>query len=239
LLAKWIDLPVANFGVAQAGLSLFSEEPWLLDACSRAEVTVIQVLGAQNMSNRLYSVHSRRNDRFLSVSPALRDMFPDVDFSGINFTGHLLATLATQSRASFQVLVDELKWAWVQRMRRVLDLIQGDIILLWMSERCPDRGGNCHDQEEPHYVDRQMLNAVADKVAGIVEVVAERNQPKLDGMIFGEGEADAAMRLPGPIAHLQAAEKLAIALSKVRGAAGQQMRGPAPGSKLFNQFGHG
>ena len=66
LIQEWTGLPVANFGVAQAGLSLFSEEPWLLDAGSRSDLTVLQILGAQNMSNRLYSC-------LLYTSPSPRD----------------------------------------------------------------------------------------------------------------------------------------------------------------------
>ena len=147
LMAEWIGTPVANLGVAQAGLSLFSEEPWLLDAGSRSDVTVLQILGAQNMSNRLYSVHSRRNDRFLTVSPALREMYPEVDFTEINFTGHLLETLSHNAQA-FEKLIEELKWAWVQRMRRVLAMIQGEVILLWMSHRRPEDGGTSKDSAE-------------------------------------------------------------------------------------------
>ena len=213
LLERRLGLPVANFGVAQAGLSLFSEEPWLLDACSRAEATVIQVMGAQNMSNRLYSVHSRRNDRFLSVSPALRDMFPEVDFAEVNFTGHLLGTLAKQSRAEFHVLIDELKWAWIQRMKRIVTLIDSDVVLLWLAERSPDAGGDCLDRGEPLYIDREMLNEIEGDVSGIVEVVSAPGQRDFDGMIFGEGEFDAACQMPGPSTHLRAAKELADRLA--------------------------
>lgn len=53
LLERRIGMPVANLGVMHAGVSLFSKERWLLDIASQAELTVIQVMGAQNMSNRL------------------------------------------------------------------------------------------------------------------------------------------------------------------------------------------
>jgi hypothetical protein len=215
LLQEWTGRPVANFGVPQAGLSLFSEEPWLMDAASRADVTVLQVLGAQNMSNRLYSVHARRNDRFLAVSPDLREMFPKVDFAEINFTGHLIEELS-KDVMSFQKLVDELKWAWLQRMRRLVSIIQGDVILLWMSDRRPDEGGLSRHASEPLFVDRLMLDEMSTQVASIVEVVTEKTPHKLDEMITLEGEKDAAMRLPGPNDHMRAAEAIAIEISRLK-----------------------
>ncbi len=209
LLADWLGLPVANLSIPQAGLSLFSDEPVLLDAASRAEVTVLQVLGAQNMSNRLYSVHSRRNDRFLGVSPALRELFPKVDFTEINFTGHLLAALSATSDSAFATLVEELKWAWVQRMRRILSIIRGEVLLLWISERpMQHSSGRCADHE-PHFVDAAMVDELRNDLAGVVEVTVLRQTQ--DGKIFEISEMDAAMKLPGPSVHRQIAEALAPA----------------------------
>ena len=216
LLQEWTGTAVANFGVARAGLSLFSEEPWLLDAASRADLTVLQVLGAQNMSNRMYSVHARRNDRFLSVSPMLREMFPKVDFADINFTGHLIEALSYDA-VSFQKLVDELKWAWLQRMRRLLSVIQGDVILLWMSDRRPEEGGISRHASEPLFVDRLMLDELVGEVAGLVEVVTDKTSHKLGEMIVSEDEEEAAMHLPGPHDHMRAAEALSNEFARLRG----------------------
>ena len=216
LIQEWTGIPVANLGVAQAGLSLFSEERWLLEAGSRSDVTVLQVLGAQNMTNRLYSVHSRRNDRFLAVSPVLREMYPDVDFTEINFTGHLLERLS-QDEIAFQSLVKELKWSWIQRMRRVLELIKGDVILLWMSDRRPEEDGASRHAADPLFVDREMLNELSGEVAGLVEIVTEKDASKLQEMVIGEDEAEAALCLPGSHDHMRAAEALAIKVSHLRG----------------------
>jgi hypothetical protein len=54
----------ANLGLVNAGIDVFINEPMIQDFCAGAVVTVIQVLGAANMSNRFYAVHPRRNDRF-------------------------------------------------------------------------------------------------------------------------------------------------------------------------------
>lgn len=207
LLSEWADIPVMNFGVLQAGLSLFSQERWLIDMASKADLTVLQVLGAQNMSNRLYSVHSRRNDRFIGVSPALREIYPQVDFAEINFTGHLLATLKATSQSSFDVLVDELKWAWVQRMRRLVSSIQSDVLLLWISDHAPDETQNNLDESEPHFVDQTMLDSLADEVVGVVKVVSEPEQ-WLDSDAFSEHDINAVRRMPGPKQHAAIAEAI-------------------------------
>ena len=60
LLQKEISVPVVNLGVMHAGLSLIADDPAIRDISSKAQLTVVQVLGAQNMSNRFYSVHPRK-----------------------------------------------------------------------------------------------------------------------------------------------------------------------------------
>ncbi|MEO0917831.1 MAG: DUF6473 family protein, partial [Pseudomonadota bacterium] len=219
----WIDVPVVNLGVAHAGLSLFSDEVALLDIAAKSRVTVLQVLGAQNMSNRLYSVHSRRNDRFLGVSSALRDIFPDVDFADINFTGHLISTLRDASEAAFGVLVDELKWSWVQRMRRILSLINGDVILLWISDRNPGEPDTNLDMMEPHFVDDAMISELQRDFTDIVKVVLD-DAKTLEGKSFPPQEAEAARCLPGPAAHLRISEALAPVVSAYLRAAGDGAR---------------
>lgn len=214
LLQDWIDMPVINLGVQQAGLSLFAEEYWLLETASRADLTVLQVLGAQNMSNRLYSVHTRRNDRFLTVSPALRDMYPNVDFADINFTGHLLETLHARSRAAFSVVLEELKFSWVQRMRRVVQSIRSDVLLLWVSDRRPEETTDAPSGHEPMFVDRAMLDELSTDVLGVVEVVGSA-APTLEGKIFTSNEVEAAQSLPGPADHARVAEALASEISRL------------------------
>ena len=81
-----------NLGCVNAGIDAYFSDKSLLDICSKARATVIQVMGAQNMSNRFYAVHPRRNDRFLKASGLLEKIYPEVDFTDFSFTRHLLAT---------------------------------------------------------------------------------------------------------------------------------------------------
>ncbi|MEO0945575.1 MAG: DUF6473 family protein [Pseudomonadota bacterium] len=215
-LQEWINTPVANLGVHQAGLTLFSEERWLLETASRADVCILQVLGAQNMSNRMYSVHARRNDRFLAASDALREMYQGVDFAEINFTGHLLKTLYAQSEIGFAKLMDELKWAWIQRMKRIVQMIECDVILLWASDRSPNETGHPLGDTEPMFVDREMLDALEQEGARVVEVVLPDMHETAEGMVFSDGKRGAATALPGPAEHTRIAEVLAEAIAQLR-----------------------
>ncbi|MGR3290116.1 MAG: DUF6473 family protein, partial [Paracoccaceae bacterium] len=46
---------VVNLGCMHAGVGLFADDATILKICANADVTVIQLMGAQNMSNRFYS----------------------------------------------------------------------------------------------------------------------------------------------------------------------------------------
>lgn len=193
LLAQGIGMQVANLGVMHAGVSLFGKERWILDIASQAEVTVIQVMGAQNMSNRLYCVHPRRNDRFLTYSSALRLIYPQVDFAEINFTGHLVSQLEKVSPERFSILVEELRWAWVQRMRRVVRVIKNDVHLLWLSERGADDPSDGPERCEPMFVNRAMLDELSPLISGITEVVFPGHRAPRPDVPFACHEADAPL----------------------------------------------
>lgn len=171
LLEDRIGMPVVNLGVMHAGASLFTKERWLLDVAADARLTVIQILGAQNMTNRLYCVHPRRNDRFLTTSSALRLIYPEVDFTEVHFTGHLLRRLEETSTERFSIVVEELRWAWVQRMRRVITSIPGDVELLWLSDRKPEDAADTLASCEPMFVTRAMLEELAPHIMGVTEIV--------------------------------------------------------------------
>lgn len=207
LLEDRIGIPVVNLGVMHAGASLFTKERWLLDVASDARLTVIQILGVQNMSNRLYCVHPRRNDRFLTTSSALRLMYPEIDFTEVNFTGHLLRLLEETSRERFSAVVEELRWAWVQRMRRVVSCIRGDVELLWLAERSTLDKTDALDSCEPMFVTRAMVEELAPNVTGVTEVSATGSE-----------------RVADPALH----ERVAAALARRIGPRLRQEKGPDP-----------
>lgn len=218
LLEEWLDQPVVNLGVRQAGVSLFASEESLLDCASQADVAVLQVMGAGNMSNRLYSVHSRRNDRFLAVSPALKELFPEVDFTEFSFIRHLLQSLADRSSDGFAVLIEELRFAWVQRMRRVLSFIEAPVVLLWMSDRAVNTPTDTPQGPEPLFVTKSMLDALAGQVATTVEVVASSEGDRLEGKRYAPSQKNAAFSAPTPLHHAQVAEALCDVIRDIQAA---------------------
>lgn len=211
---------VVNLGLVNAGIDVFAGEDAVRRVSDRARVTVVQALGAQNMSNRFYSVHPRRNDRFLRASARLRAMYPEVDFTEFNFTRHMLKSLQAVSAERFGLLVEELKAAWLVQMRTLAGRMRGRTVLLWLSERSPDQappdGGLGVD---PLFVDRPMIEAVRPHFTEYVEVVASSRARAsgVDGMVFPPFEQPAAARIPGPAVHDEAAEALAPVVARLMG----------------------
>ena len=58
-LEAQIGEPVVNLGVMQAGLTPPADYPGILPVTSNPRMTLVQILGAQSMPNRVYSVHPR------------------------------------------------------------------------------------------------------------------------------------------------------------------------------------
>lgn len=212
ILADWLETPVANLGVVQAGLSLFAGDTSVLNYASQARVAVVQLLEPTNMSNRLYHVHPRRNDRFLGVSPALREMFPSVDFAEINFTGHLIDTLRQTSSDAFDVLVDELKQAWLQRMHSLLEKIECDVMFLRITRERPSNA--VLDPRDQTLIDNAMINKFRSDIVGVAEI-ALPPEVSLEGKTFAKSERSAALGSLGPVAHAKIAEALLPWLSDV------------------------
>ncbi|MCV2872255.1 DUF6473 family protein [Defluviimonas sp. WL0050] len=215
LLEGMLDLAVVNFGYVNAGADVFANEPVIIDACSRAKVTVIQLMGAQNMSNRFYAVHPRRNDRFLRASNLMKTVFREVDFTEFHFTRHMLSALKAVSEEKFALVEDELKSAWTARMRTLLQKIEGKTVLLWISGSRQD--GQDDLGPEPLMVDDEMVASIRPFATELVHVTpssAARNCGTED-MRFAPLEEPAAAAMPGPRVHEEVAEALAPVLRRV------------------------
>jgi len=200
-----------NLGCVNAGVDAFLTDKSLLDICNKAKVTVIQMMGAQNMSNRFYAVHSRRNDRFLRASNLLKTIYREIDFTEFSFTRHMLTTLVQTSPEKFEMVQQELKEAWVARMQSLISSIDGMVVLLWLADHAPgDKGTGGMDDTDPLFIDRAMIDALSEDVAGVVEVVAERREIEdgLDEMIYGAMERHAAEEMLGPVVHRRVCDDL-------------------------------
>ncbi len=218
LVESHLGVICVNFGIPNAGLDVFANEGFLLDAASGAEITVVQIVGAHNLSNRFYTVHPRRNDRFVSASPLLMSVFPEVDFSEFNFTRHMLNILYGVSKDRFRIVWEELQEAWSARMKLFLRRIRGRAILLWFADHAPAEATALEvrpsEYSDPLFVTRQMIDDVSRHATGYVEAIASPRAQAAgtQGMVFSDMETPAARKLMGPQAHGEAAILLQSAL---------------------------
>lgn len=215
LTEETLGLTCVNFGCVNAGVDAFVNDTALLEAAGKASATVVQVMGAQNMSNRLYSVHPRRNDRFVNASAILKAVYREVDFTEFHFTRHLLRELEALSPERFRMVREELQAAWMARMTLLLTRIKGPVVLLWLADRAPSN--DPEEMSDPLFVTAAMLDALRDRVAEtvVVQASARACARGTEGMLFGPMEAAAAQELPGPAVHDEAAAALSGALAGV------------------------
>ena len=208
-------LKSVNLGCVNAGVDAYLTDKSLVDICSNAKVTVIQMMGAQNMSNRFYAVHPRRNDRFLRPSNLLQTIFREVDFADVNFTRHLLVKLAEQAPGKFAMVEQELKDAWVGRMLTLIRQIDGPVVLLWLADHAPgENPGLSEGNAEPLFVEQDMIEKLRPSVNDVVEIVASADEiaQGMDELVYAPMEQAAAEELLGPVVHRRAAAELARAM---------------------------
>lgn len=209
LVEAGLDLPVVNLGCPNAGPDAWMGDPAVMEIVSRAAVTVVQVPGAADLTNRLYAVHSRRNDRFLRASPVLQAIYRGVDFTDFSFTRHMLRSLFDVGPERFALVAEELRSAWAARMGALMAQIPGQKVLLWMADRPP---GPRRDAPlgEPVLVDAAMLEALATQADALVTAVtsARAKARGVEGMVFPAMAEPAARGVPGVAAHEEVAAAL-------------------------------
>jgi hypothetical protein len=194
-------IPMMNLGAMHAGPDVYLGNPDLLTVIARAEFALVQVTGAERVSNPYYSVHGRRNDRFLAARPPLQALFPEVDFTEIHFVRHLLHHLDEVDADRFAVVARALKATWVTRMQHLLVHLPLRRRLLWLADSPPPDRADVLGSG-PLLVDVDMLARLAP-LAGPVIVVRP-------GPAAGRSDASEAGTpgLPGPAAHRDIAAAL-------------------------------
>jgi hypothetical protein len=209
LVEQALGQPVANLAAQNAGPDFYLGDRATLDIAARARVAVVQLAGTDTLSNPYYSVHARRNDRFLAASPALRALYPEVDLTDIHFTRHLLQVLHRTDPQRFQTIRQALQVTWLGRMRQLLAHLPPRRVLLWLADTNPSDAAEGLGQA-PLFVDRAMLAALRPNVTGLVQV-APSNRP--GDITCPETEAMQAACLPGAAVHASIAEALTPILS--------------------------
>ncbi|WP_289043883.1 DUF6473 family protein [uncultured Aliiroseovarius sp.] len=218
LLQLELGMQAVNFGCPNIGVDAFVHDSGLLALANAARVTVLQVPGAQNMSNRFYAVHPRRNDRFVRASALLKDLYPDVDFTQFNFTRHLLSVLQNQSAERFEGVVDELRTAWVARMKLLISKLDGDIVLLWLADhRIQDGAAAGIHGSDPLFVTGKMMQQITPFVRALIEVVPTLQEQSVgrERLVCPDMEHPATRDMLGTIAHQKASRALSGAIHRL------------------------
>jgi hypothetical protein len=214
LVEKEVGRPCVNFGCVNGGVDAFVNDPTIMAACHKADLTVVQIMGANFLSNRFYSVHPRRNDRFLRASTVLQAIYNEVDFSDFTFTRALLGKLHSLSPERFDIVVTELREAWVARMRNMLGQIGPNAVLLWFA-RSPmsDDPWNAVAnplQVDPLFITESMINELRPLVRDVVHAVPSdiAKQQGTKGMYFPPMQSKAASEMLGVACHSEASNSL-------------------------------
>lgn len=215
LLEETLGMPCVNLGWPNAGIDVLLYDQGLRDVASAANLAVLQVPCAINMTNRYYKVHKRRNDRFLVAKEPLRALFPEVDFMEFNFTRHMLLHLRSVSVERFVNVHAELASTWVAGMIQFVKAVETPVVLFWFSDRKPDHRSNDPSVHyDPALVTRDMLLSVRPFFAGLVEyeIPGGAHADKVEqGQVkaaIHEYDLHAARELPGQRAHKRAAKVL-------------------------------
>ena len=214
LVEKTMRQTCVNFGCVNGGIDAFVHDPTVMEICADADLTVVQIMGANYLSNRFYSVHPRRNDRFLRASTVLQAIYQEVDFSEFSFTRHMLGTLLATSPDRFETVVLELRASWLARMRTMLGQIGKRTILLWFSEDpmtdqpWVDRPNQL--QVDPLFITASMVDALRPMVKDVVVVnpTARALSRGPRGMFYSPSQAKSATELLGVDCHVEAAVAL-------------------------------
>lgn len=174
-----------NLGCQAAGPDVYLKDTAIQSMCHDACATIIQVIGAVNLTNEYYKVHPRRNDRFIGPTDRLKSLFPEIDFTEISFTGHLISRLRAVDEARFSLVRVCLQATWQVRMEALIQKASGPVFLLWFTQENASQS-SCYVpcQNEALFVTEEMVATLRGGVAEVVKVKVERG--KVDGLSFAQ-----------------------------------------------------
>ncbi len=218
LVSSYLPAGAVNLGMVNGGVDAYLNDPAVLDVAKQADLRVVQVMGALNLSNHYFSVHPRRNDRLVTPHDSLRQLFPKVDFAEFTFTKAMLLALKDDGPDRYEMVCKELQDIWLARMTMLLSLLGERTVLLWFADHAPPEDA-VHDPQDPILIDRDLVDRMRRKTSAYVEVVPkeEAKAAGTQGMIFGPREAKAAHQMLGPIAHQEAAKALQSTCARILG----------------------
>lgn len=205
LVAAQIDSTVVNLGVENSCVDAYLNDAGALSTAASAKVVVIELSGVHNTSNRFYATHPRRNDRFLKASPALVSLFPEMDFTEVHFTRHLLTRLYAICPERFCIVAKEVETAWQARLRSLVAKMNGDVFLIWFAPAPLEDNASRLESDEVKPT-RKLLSSLVPQIQRLIEVVPETWRNIDECLDVPPLEVGRAVHLPGVLAHKRAGE---------------------------------
>lgn len=217
---------VVNFGTDGVGPGFFLSDPDIMHVVNGAKLCIIEVMSARPLSNRMYTVRQRRNERLAKPASLLRGLYPDVDFRQFAAVKGMLRHLQETDPDRFRLLENEMQNAWIGRMQSLLNEITVPKILFWFGAREPDDTPSAEEGPDawiyPHFVDGAMIDTVHSFADRYVECISRAGLPQdltRDGdPVLFRPTGRAITRntdLPSPEMHMLAADELRPAVSRL------------------------
>ncbi len=211
ILEEMTGVTTLNLGMPNGGVDGYLTAPDLLRIASRASVVVVEISGTHGVSNCYYTVHKRRNDRFLRPTVQLRALYPEVDFTEFSFIRHMMGHLRHLCPVRFQTVQAKVQAAWTQRMAELIEAIAAPVILNWVK-----RQDSAKEEMDETGITDEMVQALRPRAAS---VVISRPSPKVlaegcDGLIFPMEEAVSAAHALPSAAHWELAQILRPVLDR-------------------------
>ncbi|WP_254443674.1 DUF6473 family protein [Ruegeria atlantica] len=209
ILENRLDRRCLNFGSLFCGVEALCGDAGLFNLMNGAKLCVLQAPGVLSQSNQFYRVHPRRNDRVLAPTAALVDLYPEVDFTNVHFVGHLMRLLQGYQDARFEVVADELRRNWVQKISTLLQKLDAPVVLLAL--KVLQNKDDVPTERGPVTVTQQMLDVVRSFTRECVELSAyvSGQSDEIEDMLFGTLQQPMAEHMIGPAAHKSIADALA------------------------------
>ena len=220
-LVEWeTGIDCVNLGCLQAGPDVYLHDPKVIDICNGAKAVVLQIPHACNLSNRFFSVHPRRNDRFLRASTMLQALYHDIDFTDFTFVRHMLTTLKDCSGERYELVIEEMQKAWGKRMCDLLDRIDTPTYVFGLRKHhVLDATSEQPLGGDPLHVSDKMVLDLEKHCTQIAWITPSQEAVKASqiGMIYPVEDAKVCDGIMGPVAHKEVAKTLTEKFALVTG----------------------
>ena len=143
------------------------------------------------------------------------DPLPEVDFADVHFVRHLMSRLSAFSDARFEVVAAELRRAWAEALRTLLDNVTSRVLLLWLDwDHSPAVGLDARGVSDPVPITQAMIDGVSDGGVATVKMTVRPSgaSDDLEDMLFGTMQQPMAEYMIGPATHRAIAERLLPAI---------------------------